>query len=245
VPRLSYYNGRNYILSNDIENWLNFWQRNPQYNFNAFYSNLKEDILNCFRSLGMTEKSTILVPLCGKTHDLIYFSELGYNVFGVEISSIAIKQFFIENNLNYKIEKVDLNAIYSATNNGVNIQIYCGNIFDLIPSNFSPCDTFYDVAGLYALPKESRKQYVCMVKSLLIPSAKGVLTSVSHNLPERNSAPYSINNDEINYLFGESFFLKKKGEYDVIPNDCYQKNGFEKMSHSVYELILKSYSGVS
>uniref|UniRef100_A0A3Q2CGL9 Thiopurine S-methyltransferase, tandem duplicate 1 n=1 Tax=Cyprinodon variegatus TaxID=28743 RepID=A0A3Q2CGL9_CYPVA len=40
-------------------------------------------------------------PLCGKAVDMKWLADLGHSVVGVEISEMAIRQFFQENNLTY------------------------------------------------------------------------------------------------------------------------------------------------
>ena len=53
---------------------------------------------------------TVLVPLCGKTKDLIHLHSLGHNVVGVEWIEQACLEFFKENNLTYSkrpLEGVD------------------------------------------------------------------------------------------------------------------------------------------
>ena len=41
--------------------------------------------------------SNILVPLCGKSLDMLWLLDQGYRVTGVEISRIAVEAFFAEN----------------------------------------------------------------------------------------------------------------------------------------------------
>jgi len=47
------------------------------------------------------EGTTILVPLCGKTVDMMYLSQYANKVIGVELVEEGIVQFFNENNLTY------------------------------------------------------------------------------------------------------------------------------------------------
>ena len=42
---------------------------------------------------------SVFVPLCGKTLDMVWLSEQGFNVVGCEISEVAAQQFFNENNI--------------------------------------------------------------------------------------------------------------------------------------------------
>ena len=52
-----------------------------------------------------SERNRVLVPLCGKTPDLLWLAEQGHEVVGIELSEIAIRQLFAEHNLAYRVEK--------------------------------------------------------------------------------------------------------------------------------------------
>jgi thiopurine S-methyltransferase len=40
--------------------------------------------------------SRVFVPLCGKSLDMIWLAQRGYEVIGVELSPIAVRAFFLE-----------------------------------------------------------------------------------------------------------------------------------------------------
>ena len=70
---------------------------------------------------------SVFVPLCGKTNDMQYLLEKNIKVIGVEMSSIAIEQFFSENHLDYVVSDEDKFTLYE----GAGIKLYCGAFFDL------------------------------------------------------------------------------------------------------------------
>jgi hypothetical protein len=45
----------------------------------------------------------VLVPLCGKTKDLIWLEARGLSVIGIELSRIAVEAIFAENRLSYSV----------------------------------------------------------------------------------------------------------------------------------------------
>ncbi len=49
--------------------------------------------------LALQSGDSIFVPLCGKSQDMVYLLEQGFKVIGVEVSQLAIEQFFSENHL--------------------------------------------------------------------------------------------------------------------------------------------------
>ena len=59
----------------------------------------------------------VLVPLCGKTKDLVHLHSLGHNVIGVEWVELAVDQFFSENNIGFSeqpLEGVD-GSVYTVS----------------------------------------------------------------------------------------------------------------------------------
>lgn len=49
--------------------------------------------------LGLPEGAKVLVPLCGKSLDLVWLESQGYPVMGVELSEHAVEAFFSEQGL--------------------------------------------------------------------------------------------------------------------------------------------------
>ena len=47
--------------------------------------------------------SRVLVPLCGKSPDMLWLAERGNDVTGVEISEVAVRAFFNEMSLNFDL----------------------------------------------------------------------------------------------------------------------------------------------
>ena len=50
-------------------------------------------------------RNRVLVPLCGKTPDLLWLAEQGHEVVGIELSEIAIRQLFAEHDLTFRVEE--------------------------------------------------------------------------------------------------------------------------------------------
>ena len=84
-----------------IETWLERWQEGrigwhePEGN---------RSLQKYWRASGCR----VLVPLCGKARDVLWLEERGNAVTGVELSDIAAQAFFVENDIDYKIEAADM-----------------------------------------------------------------------------------------------------------------------------------------
>src|SRR5690348_18017582 len=51
-------------------------------------------LLRHWPALALPRGSRVLVPLCGKTLDMPWLAEQGHRVLGVELSPLAVEQFF-------------------------------------------------------------------------------------------------------------------------------------------------------
>jgi len=134
-----------------------FWHKRWQQNQIGFH---KQDV-NCFllkywpRLKNQRQQQRIFVPLCGKSHDLLWLRTMGYHVAGVELSPLAVDAFFEENKLQpsqrrygeFQIREID------------GIQLWCGDYFSLTAEGLGQIDAIYDRASLVALPPDMRVDY--------------------------------------------------------------------------------------
>ncbi|MFC5411294.1 thiopurine S-methyltransferase [Larkinella bovis] len=152
-------------------------------------------VLKHLTPFALMEK-TVFVPLCGRSLDLVYFSQFADRVVGVEQAERVILQFFADNQLAY--EKVGERYISN------NLTIFCKDLFALTPEEVGEIDLVYDRASLVALPLPLRVGYLQKMEELTSPGTQYFLTTLEY-APEMDSAPYSIAPDEVygyfpNYL---------------------------------------------
>ena len=77
----------------------NFWHEAWEIGKTGFHmSSYNSTLLKFFPNLNIATGETVLVPLCGKSLDLIWLRDQGYKVIGVELSELAVLDFFKENN---------------------------------------------------------------------------------------------------------------------------------------------------
>ncbi|MBB4815130.1 hypothetical protein HNP03_003766 [Pseudomonas rhodesiae] len=75
------------------EFWHDRWATN-QIGFHQ--SDINPYLLRHWPSLALAHGAQVLVPLCGKSLDLIWLASLGHRVLGVELSEQAVQTFFSE-----------------------------------------------------------------------------------------------------------------------------------------------------
>lgn len=198
--------------------WLSAWETVPlPSGLNAPEKRL--NILDEFFSLDIPKGETILVPLCGKTIDMLVMAEHGYKVVGIELSEIATKDFFVENDIPYQIT-IHPTLCYSSEN----IKIFVGDFFNISLPDIS-CAGFYDVAALIAISPLQRRLYINRISELLSQDAIGYLVSVEHQMATSNP-PYSIAEKEINAIYS-NFEVTKVQDFEerdlISSNYCLTK----------------------
>ena len=136
--------------------------------------------------------SRVLVPLCGKSVDLLWLAKQGCEVTGVELSEIAARSFFEEAGLQHEYDKTDGFSWFR--NRDAGIAIACGNYFEF---SDQPFDALYDRASLVALPPKKRPQYIRQTKKILKPGAKQLLLTLEYDDANIEGPPFSVLADEV------------------------------------------------
>jgi thiopurine S-methyltransferase len=140
---------------------------------------------------------SVLVPLCGKTFDLLKLAELGYQVTGVEISDKAARSFFHDNGYSFQKTAGDFPEY---TGRDIEVRIVVADFFDFTEDGFS---ALYDRAALIALPEERRSAYADHVHQRLSDDAFQLLVSIDYDQSLIDGPPYAVSNDEVRRLYPE------------------------------------------
>ena len=85
-----------------MEFWHNRWHTQQIGWHRAVYNDM---LLKHWPSINAVEGSQVIVPLCGKSLDMLWLAEQGYSVVGLEMVEEAVMAFFEENSLQYISEK--------------------------------------------------------------------------------------------------------------------------------------------
>jgi len=217
-------------------NQVEFWQQRWVNNQTGFHEGKVNSYLEKFiELLSLQKNGFVFVPLCGKSKDILWLSELGYNVIGVECSELAVKAFFAENNIVAAITKVDGFQVWSAGN----ITIYCGDFYELDPTWFKSITAIFDRAALVALEQESRKKYIHKIH-MLCPKANILLVSLEYQQNEMTGPPFAVTEAEITELFSKQYELKHLETNDILAdNDKFKERGLVSLLEKVFIITPK------
>jgi thiopurine S-methyltransferase len=140
----------------------------------------------------LDQGSRVLVPLCGKSPDLLWLAEQGCDVTGVELSEIAAEDFFNEAGIRFEQEMHNGQSWYRGVEK--NITIVCGDYFQFTDLRF---DALYDRAALVAVPPSQRSVYIKHTKSLLHAGAPVLLVTLEYDQSKAGGPPFSVLADEV------------------------------------------------
>lgn len=177
--------------------WFDSWEKGGFYT--SFHrKDIHPYVLNYLTPDELAGK-TCLVPLCGKSVDMMYLAAFADKVIGVEIVEKAILEFFEENNLAY--HQPD-DETYIAGN----ITLLRKDFMQLTSQEIGHIDWVYDRASLVALPDKMREDYLYSIDRLTDIGTKSLVITLEY-FPLINSAPFSIPISEMEDYYGLGHFI--------------------------------------
>lgn len=214
----------------DAHFWHNSWRENRI----GFHQHQVSPFLKKYWSeLQLAPNSPVLVPLCGKSLDMLWLKRQGHDVTGVEISSVAIEAFFKENRLEAQRRELKGFQIYEADG----ITVFCGDFFALTQEQLHPVSAVFDRAALVALPEATRKPYVQHLTALMSRQAKMLLITLDYPKSQMSGPPFSVSRQDVRALFEDSFQVTYRESRDVLgENPRFKQAGLTQLHEHVFLL---------
>ena len=164
-------------------------------------------------SLNVAAGSRVYVPLCGKSLDMVWLSVRGYRVVGSELSSLAIEEFFGEQQrADVQIERQDP---FERHRSGA-FEIFVGDALQLTPELLGPVQAAYDRAALVALPPPMRERYARHFATLMPAGSRTLLVAFEYEQAIKDGPPFSVTPDEVVTLYGGTFRVEELERVDII-----------------------------
>ncbi|MDD2758755.1 MAG: thiopurine S-methyltransferase [Methylomonas sp.] len=214
-----------------------FWHERWQQNQIGFHKQEVNPFLQRYwAKLQNDLAKRIFVPLCGKSNDLLWLRTLGHQVVGVELSPLAVDAFFSENRLqpleskqgHFHVSEID------------GLQILCGDFFALHAADLGTIAAVYDRASLVALPPELRVEYAIHLATLVSPKTQILLIAFDYPQHEMAGPPFSVNEEEIDSLFGNWCDIELLASEDVLEQEeRFKQRGLSRMKENIYHLRVR------
>ncbi len=214
----------------EISFWLDRWKQNEiGFHQTDYNSHLRE----FWRSLSLKADSAVFVPLCGKSRDLLWLRAQGHAVLGVEVSPIAVQDFFKENRLSPQVTRRGPFEVWEADG----LTILCGDFFALTPEWLTAVHAVFDRASLIALPPDMRPRYAAHMAAILPPSAKILLVAMEYPAQSMQGPPFSVGESEVRALYEKHFNVTSLLRKDILAdNPRFRERGLSALHEHVYRM---------
>ena len=214
----------------DSEFWLKRWREGAT----GFHMTRVTPLLTKhWSSFGLDPAARILVPLCGKSLDMVWLASQGHHVLGVELAPMAIEQFFDEQGLQPAEHESALGRHYVAGQ----IELVCGDIFDLDAGTLASCSGVYDRGALVALPPGMRERYARHVYGGLAAGYRGMLLTLDYDQALMEGPPFSVPEEEVRALFGAHARVSSLDHMDIIDKEPkFAARGLTKLESAAWRL---------
>lgn len=190
-------------------------------------------LLKHWPALSARPGERIFVPLAGKTQDMRWFASQGLRVLGVELSQLAIEQFFDESGIEPRVST----SRYGTHYEGGGVELICGDAFALDEAVLADCDLVFDRAALIALPPELRQRYVSGLYARLPRNCRGLLITLEYPQHEKAGPPFPVDEDEVHALYGADWTVQVLERRDILAQQPgFIAEGVTALSTVVYRL---------
>ncbi|CRM16891.1 MULTISPECIES: thiopurine S-methyltransferase [unclassified Pseudomonas] len=215
------------------EFWRERWARN-QIGFHL--PEVNPYLQRHWPKLALAEGAKVLVPLCGKSLDLMWLASLGFRVLGVELSEQAVEAFFTEQSLTPRVTERGAFKVYQADL----IEVWCGDFFALDAQVLADCTALYDRAALIALPPLLRAQYAEHLNTFLRPGCQGLLITLDYDQTQKSGPPFAVTHDEVKVLLSSHWALAVQEEQDILGESWkFVQDGVTRLEERVYQLTMR------
>lgn len=216
----------------DHDFWVTRWNQG-QIGFHL--PDINPALIRHLPAFGIPKGANVLVPLCGKSLDLLYLRAEGLSVTGLELSPIAVEAFWRENNLMPALLETEALRIWSTDG----LTLIEGDFFKVNAKSIATPDLVYDRAALIAMPPEMRSAYAAHLLSLA-GGAAILLITLEYPEKEMQGPPFPIPHDEILHHFGPTHQVDVLGSEDMLEENLSLKDkGLTALRETVYRLTPK------
>lgn len=210
--------------------WLERWEQNL---IGFHQQDINRYLQEHWSYPGLEAGAEVLVPLCGKSRDMCWLGEQGYRVLGVELSRLAVEDFFRDNGLTPHEDQQGAFRRYAAQN----ITLLCGDFFDLGHSQLEQIQGVYDRAALIALPPAMRARYAAHLSALRPAPVSMLLVTIEYPQEQMNGPPFAVLEPEVRELFEPHWVVELLHQQDILAGESkFRDRGLTSLVEKIYRL---------
>tara|TARA_Y100000766_G_C18907830_1_gene606820 strand:+ start:1231 stop:1872 length:642 start_codon:yes stop_codon:yes gene_type:complete len=208
-----------------VEHWHKRWLNNQT---GWHKSTFNELLVNHWPAIDVPPNCNVMVPMCGKSLDMIWLAQQGHSVTGFEMVKKAVTQFFSENQLDYEIEDKNGCSLHVSEP----FAIHHGDFFQLKPEHIQ-ADAWYDRAAIIAIEPSMRQAYVKQIRNQTRPGAIGLLITFAYPQEQMQGPPFSLHDEDVMELFSNGFEVKC---LEHVQLDDEKERGLTYLTSSVFKI---------
>jgi len=210
--------------------WLERWQNNR---IGFHEGRVNTHLENYWDQLDLAPGARVFVPLCGKARDLLWLRAQGHEVVGVEVSAIAVRDFFAENDLRPVVEQYEDREYWYEDG----FTLIRGDFFDITQEEVAGCAGVFDRASLIALPPSMRADYAAHLKAILPGWAQTLLVTLEYDPSEMDGPPFPVSEDEVRALYTDTWRVERLWQAAVLDEQPhFRERGLTALRETVYRL---------
>lgn len=214
------------------EFWMDKWQK-MEIGFHL--DEVNKALLKYWPTLSVRAGQTVLVPLCGKSLDLLWLRQQGHSVIGIELSDIAIQQLSEQLSqslgLEWHISEQGEARVYRADG----VTLICGDFFaqPVLPA----IDWIYDRAALVALPENMRRDYSRHLRHIS-GTAPQLLVTLDYHQPSMSGPPFALSDEEVQQHYSSHYHIELLDSRELIEQEPrFRERGLSSFIQRVYKLL--------
>lgn len=181
--------------------WTERWQRRD---IGFHQPHIHDQLKKLWPTLGLAFGSTVFVPLAGKSRDMVWLATQGHHVVGVELSDVAVREFFQEGGQTPEIRSNGPFDVFSAGP----FSLYRGDFFEISPDALKDVAAVYDRAALIALTPAMRVRYANKLTNVVPRDAVLFLIALDYPEHEISGPPFAVTREEVERLYGDTFNIE-------------------------------------
>ena len=208
-----------------MEFWHNRWVTDQ---IGWHRTEVNEMLVKHWPSLELPSKAEVLVPLCGKSLDMVWLAEQGHDVVGFELVRHAVESFFRERKVEPKKESLGRHRKYTSSP----FTVIQGDFFD-IGEKTVQADAWYDRAAMIALPNDVRAAYVEQLRRQTKPGAVGLLITYAYPQHEMEGPPFALHDEDVRRFYTDGFEID---QLDHVELEDERERGLSSITLSVFKI---------
>ncbi len=193
----------------DNQHWIDRWEQNR---IGFHESDVNPLLVKYLPQFNLNPGDSIFLPLCGKSVDIAWLADQGYQVTGIELSQLALEAFFEEQDRPYQLFESDRFLLYKSDN----ISLLQGDFYDLRAEDIPDCSLVYDRASLIAFESHHRPDYCAHLRSLMSEQADMLLITLHYDQQKMKGPPFAVSDEEVEMAYGSGYDINILQQNEIL-----------------------------